>query len=78
MKVAIDRPRCAGHGRCYFTAPELFEPDEIGDGYVIGDGVVAPSLEAKARLAVANCPERAIDISFDVPVDGIDATAGAS
>lgn len=66
MKVTIDRVRCVGHGRCYFTASELFEPDEIGDGYVIGNGVVAPGLESKARLAVANCPERAIEIEDDL------------
>lgn len=65
MRVDIDRDRCAGHGRCYFTAPELFEPDELGDGYVIGEGVVTPDLEEKARLAVANCPERAISIVED-------------
>ena len=65
MQVRIDRDRCAGHGRCYFTAPDLFEPDEIGDGYVIGDGTVAPGLEEQARLAEANCPERAITIVPD-------------
>ena len=30
---------------------------------VIGDGTVAPELEEKARLAVANCPEYAITIT---------------
>lgn len=64
MKVVhIDRERCAGHGRCYFLAPELFEPDEVGDGQVVNGGVVPPDLEAKARLAVANCPEAAITMS---------------
>jgi ferredoxin len=62
MKVKIDAERCEGHGRCYATAPELFVPDDIGDGLVVGDGTVSDDLVAKARLAVANCPERAITI----------------
>jgi ferredoxin len=28
---------------------------------VIGDGTVPPELEERARLAIANCPEYAID-----------------
>jgi ferredoxin len=62
MRVRVDESRCQGHGRCYATAPELFEPDEIGNGHEIGDGTVPPGLEDRARLAVANCPESAIDI----------------
>jgi ferredoxin len=62
MKVRIDDARCEGHGRCYATAPALFEPDDIGNGHVIGDGTVAPEFEHQARLAVANCPEQAITI----------------
>ena len=58
----MDESRCQGHGRCYATAPELFEPDDIGNGHEIGDGTVPPGLEDKARLAVANCPESAIEI----------------
>ena len=60
--MRVDESRCQGHGRCYATAPELFEPDDIGNGHEIGDGTVPPGLEDKARLAVANCPESAIDI----------------
>jgi ferredoxin len=62
MKVHVDEARCEGHGRCYFTAPELFEPDDLGNGHEIGDGTVPPELEDRARLAVANCPERAITV----------------
>jgi ferredoxin len=43
-------------------APELFDADDLGNGHEVGDGSVAPGLEDKARLAVANCPERAITI----------------
>jgi ferredoxin len=62
MKVRVDEARCEGHGRCYATTPELFEPDELGNGHETGDGTVPPALEARARLAVANCPEQAITI----------------
>jgi ferredoxin len=65
MKVHIDAERCEGHGRCYALAPDLFEPDEIGNAHEVGDGSVAADLEHKARVAVANCPERAITIEAD-------------
>jgi 4'-phosphopantetheinyl transferase len=60
VRVHVDEERCEGHGRCYSLAPELFAPDEIGNGHEVGDGTVPPELEHQARLAVANCPERAI------------------
>ncbi|MBA2281453.1 MAG: ferredoxin [Acidimicrobiia bacterium] len=62
MRVHVDQEICEGHGRCYAIAPELFEPDEIGNGHEVGDGTVTPELERKARLAVGNCPERAITV----------------
>jgi ferredoxin len=43
-------------------APELFDVDDMGNAFAIGDGVVEPHLAEKARLAVANCPEYAISI----------------
>lgn len=60
MKVQIDTGRCQGHGRCYELAPDLFGEDEEGYGTVLGDGVVPPEKEQQARLAAANCPERAV------------------
>jgi ferredoxin len=62
VKVQIDSERCQGHGRCYDLAPGLFGEDEEGFGEVLGDGVVPPGREHEARLAVANCPERAVEI----------------
>ena len=62
MKVQINSARCQGHGRCYDLAPGLFGEDEEGFGQVLGDGVVPPGREPEARLAVANCPERAVEI----------------
>jgi ferredoxin len=62
VKVQIDSGRCFGHGRCYDLAPELFGEDEEGYGQVLNGGVVPPGQAEAARLAVANCPERAIDV----------------
>lgn len=62
MRVKIDAETCEGHGRCYALAAELFEPDDLGQGVVVGDGVVPEGLEHKAELAMKNCPERAITI----------------
>jgi ferredoxin len=61
MKVQIDSERCQGHGRCYDLAPALFGEDDEGYGQVLGGGTVPPGKQHDARLAVANCPERAIE-----------------
>jgi len=65
MRVHVDQDLCQGHGRCYSLAPELFEPDEIGNGVELNAGVVPPDQEDAARKAVLNCPERAIVIEED-------------
>ncbi len=61
VKIRVDPDKCQGHARCYGLAPELFEIDEYGSSTVVGDGSVPPALEDRARLAIANCPEFAID-----------------
>jgi ferredoxin len=61
--VRVDRARCQGHARCVALAPEIFEADALGNGRAIGDGVVAPALVGKLRLAAANCPEHAITVA---------------
>ncbi|GII87858.1 ferredoxin [Sphaerisporangium siamense] len=61
MRLKIDPRRCQGHGRCYDLAPGLFGEDDEGYGKVLGDGAVPPGEEEAARLAVSNCPERAIE-----------------
>ncbi len=60
LRIAIDAGKCQGHARCYALAPELFSVDDYGTSSVIGDGIVPPGLEERARLAIANCPEFAI------------------
>ena len=72
MKVHVDQELCQGHGRCYALAPELFEPDDLGNGFAIVDGDVPAELVAKARLAAANCPESAV-IVIEGPEDATEA-----
>jgi len=62
MKVKVDQEKCQGHNRCFVVASELFELDEFGYSHEVNGGVVSQELEEKARLAVANCPEKAIII----------------
>ena len=63
LRVRVESDRCQGHNRCCSLAPELFEADELGNARVKGDGSVPAALEAKARLAVANCPEHAVRLT---------------
>ena len=62
MRVTVDQEKCQGHNRCYSLAPELFDVDDEGYAREVGDGQVPVELEAKARLAVSNCPEYAITL----------------
>jgi ferredoxin len=62
LRVRVNRERCQGHARCVALAPELFEVDAFGEAHEIADGRVSSTLEGKAWLARANCPEFAIDI----------------
>lgn len=57
--------RCQGHARCYALAPEFFDVDDYGQSSVRGDGTVPVELEARVRLAIANCPELAIELLED-------------
>jgi ferredoxin len=61
VRIRVDPDKCQGHARCYALVPELFSVDDYGLSSVVGDGSVPHQLEDKARLAVANCPEYAIE-----------------
>jgi ferredoxin len=63
IRVSVDQAKCQGHNRCYSLAPELFDVDDYGTASAVGDGLVPPELEEKARRAVANCPEYAITLT---------------
>ncbi|HTZ08786.1 MAG TPA: ferredoxin [Acidimicrobiales bacterium] len=60
MRIRVDPDKCQGHARCYALAPELFAIDDYGLSTVVGDGTVPPGLEGRARLAIDNCPEFAV------------------
>lgn len=62
MKIRVDPDRCQGHARCYAIASEVFDVDEYGQSSAKNDGNVPAGLEDKVRLAIANCPEYAIDV----------------
>lgn len=65
MRVHVDSEKCQGHNRCYAIAPELFDVDDLGYATEVGDGTVPAGMEEKARLAAANCPELAIEVTED-------------
>ena len=65
MRIRVDPEKCQGYWRCKAVAPELFVLDSSGYASAVGDGHVAPGLEETARLAIANCPELAIEIVED-------------
>ena len=62
MRVIVDADRCHGHQMCAIAAPEVFGSDDYGNAVVLIDGDLPAELEAKARRAEGNCPERAITI----------------
>ena len=61
MRVKVDPDKCEGHNRCCALAPELFDVDDYGTATALNGGIVPPGLEEKAKLAVQNCPEYAIE-----------------
>jgi ferredoxin len=63
FRVHVDPDRCQGHNRCYSVSPDLFELDDLGMSSEVGTGLVPAGLVSLARLAVANCPERAISMT---------------
>ena len=48
VRISVDQGKCAGHARCFATAPEVYPIDD--------------ELAGQARLGAAACPERAITL----------------
>jgi ferredoxin len=61
MRIRVNPDKCQGHARCFALAPELFAVDDYGQASVTVDEV-PPDLFDKADLAIANCPEYAIEV----------------
>ena len=62
MRIRVNPELCQGHNRCWALAPEMFDLDDIGNATAANDGHVPPEQEELARLAIANCPEFAVEI----------------
>jgi ferredoxin len=66
VRVIVDDDRCTGHGRCYSLSPQLFGSDDQGFVVPRGERIeIDVDHEQDARLAVASCPEAAIDLLVD-------------
>lgn len=61
MKVSIDPERCAGHGACVATCPDVFEIGDDGYARVTAREIPA-ELAALAEQSARQCPERAITV----------------
>lgn len=59
MTASVDLTVCKGHGRCYMTAPSIFDCDDEGFPLVIG-AATTPEEIAELDRAVNNCPEQAV------------------
>jgi len=60
--ASVDYDECASHGTCARLAPEIFRLDENGNVEVLLEEVPA-ELEAKAMLAMRQCPTNAISVA---------------
>lgn len=69
--VSVDVSRCQGHARCLAFAPEVFDFDDEGYAFVTAGQADHEQLGDDIKMAVANCPERAIIVNDDAH-----ATAG--
>lgn len=62
MRLQVDQTLCTGHGRCYGTAPSLFEPIDAEGTSRAQVSILDPGdarIES-ASIAARACPEEAI------------------
>lgn len=71
----IDPSACAGHGRCYDLAAEVFTPDDGGYPVVVATPIPTAAV-ASARAAERDCPERAVSLRPVTLAAAAAATAG--
>jgi len=63
VKVKVDGKLCAGHGRCYTLAPDVYSPDEEGYNSARDEVIEVPAEREKgAQRGIASCPEGAITL----------------
>jgi ferredoxin len=63
--LSVDPSRCQGHARCLAFAPDVFDFDDEGYAFVPDDKASRAEMTEDLRLALANCPERAILVKED-------------
>lgn len=62
MRASVDVERCAGHGACVITCPDVFDLTDDGYAEVLVEQVPAGSVTS-ARQAARQCPELAITLT---------------
>ena len=62
MRLVHDPERCRGHQSCLRSAPEFFRIKEDGFAELLFHGQLTEDQLQQAELAMANCPEMAIDL----------------
>ena len=62
IRASIDWDKCEGNGVCARVAPEIFSVDADGNSDVLMEEV-PENLRAKAKLAEAGCPVKAVIIT---------------
>lgn len=67
VHVSVDSARCQGHARCYAFAPDIFDFDDEGYAFIPESKSDYDEMPEELRLAVANCPERAIIVEGGPP-----------
>ena len=61
-EIRVDPVACDGYGHCAEVAPELFSLDEWGYP-IIRNAQVPSSLVGVARMAVKQCPRKALHLA---------------
>lgn len=63
LRIELNPAVCTGHGRCYDLAPDVFAPDDAGNGTVLTPVVDSAADRKAAALGQQNCPEGAIRLT---------------
>lgn len=58
--VEIDQVACAGHGRCFLEAPDVFGYDEVDNKAFVLEGANVEANAAAVQTAAEACPEAAV------------------
>lgn len=61
MRASVDPERCAGHGACVITCPDVFVLTGDGHSEAIAEEV-PEGLAALVQRAASQCPEHAITV----------------